>query len=105
MADEKFRTDLPFSTVINRLTRRMLNIAETFNIPLDQLFSNDRRLKEDVDELKETVKGHAGVNELTNAEIDAIFEGTYVEPDAGQASGDGCEALGVSEISTIFEGE
>ncbi|MBO5604916.1 MAG: hypothetical protein J5915_05985, partial [Acidaminococcaceae bacterium] len=98
--------DLPFSTVINRLTRRMLNIAETFNIPLDQLFSNDRRLKEDVDELKETVNDHAGVNALTNAEIDAIFDGTYTEEaETGQVATDGCQPLGLGEISTIFEGE
>lgn len=105
MAEEKFREDLPFNTVMTRLHRRMLNIAETFNTPLDQLFSNDAKLKQEVDNLKETVDDHAGVNELTNAEIDAIFEGTYVEPEAAPASSDGCEALGISEISTIFEGE
>ena len=55
MADEKYKNDLSFSTVITTLTRATLNLADYFNLIFTQLISNDARLKESVETVKTDV--------------------------------------------------
>lgn len=61
MADDNYRTDLSFSTVKKALTRSTLNLADNFNSIFEQLFSNDARLKENIDTMKTNgVKANGG---------------------------------------------
>lgn len=61
MADDNYRTDLSFSTIKKALTRTTLNLADNFNAIFEQLFSNDARLKESIDNMKTNgVKANGG---------------------------------------------
>lgn len=61
MADDNYRTDLSFSTIKKALTRTTLNLADNFNSIFEQLFSNDARLKESIDNMKTNgVKANGG---------------------------------------------